>query len=90
MVASEFAETATATVKNISDVSADDMILDVGPETAGQFGGEPAQERQNIPWNGPVGVFEFDQFGNGTSLCRSHRRKRRLLPRRRRRHRGCR
>ena len=65
VVASEFAETATATVKNISDVSADDMILDVGPETAGQFA-SLLKNAKTILWNGPVGVFEFDQFGNGT------------------------
>ena len=65
VVASEFAETATATVKNISDVGADDMILDVGPETAGQFA-ELLKNAKTILWNGPVGVFEFDQFGNGT------------------------
>ena len=65
VVASEFAETATATTKNISDVSDDDMILDVGPETAGQFA-ELLKNAKTILWNGPVGVFEFDQFGNGT------------------------
>jgi len=52
-------------VKNISDVSADDMILDVGPETAGQFA-SLLKNAKTILWNGPVGVFEFDQFGNGT------------------------
>jgi len=52
-------------VKNISDVSAEDMILDVGPETAGQFA-SLLKNAKTILWNGPVGVFEFDQFGNGT------------------------
>ena len=65
VVASEFAETATATVKNISDVGEDDMILDVGPETAGEFA-QLLKSARTILWNGPVGVFEFDQFGNGT------------------------
>lgn len=65
VVASEFAETATATTKNISDVGADDMILDVGPETAGEFA-QLLKSARTILWNGPVGVFEFDQFGNGT------------------------
>ncbi|MBU2873601.1 phosphoglycerate kinase [Marinobacter salexigens] len=65
VVASEFAESATATIRNISDVTDDDMILDVGPETAGQFA-ELLKNAKTILWNGPVGVFEFDQFGNGT------------------------
>ena len=66
VVASEFAETATATTKNISDVSDDDMILDVGPETAGKFA-DVLKNAKTILWNGPVGVFEFDQFGNGSN-----------------------
>ena len=65
VVASEFAENATATVKNISDVTDGDMILDVGPETAGQFA-ELLKNAKTILWNGPVGVFEFEQFGGGT------------------------
>jgi len=65
VVASEFAENATASIRNISDVTADDMILDVGPETAGQFA-ELLKSAKTILWNGPVGVFEFDQFANGT------------------------
>lgn len=65
VVASEFAESAAATTRNISEVAADDMILDVGPETAGQFA-ELLRNAKTILWNGPVGVFEFDQFGNGT------------------------
>jgi len=65
VVASEFAENATATIRNISDVTEDDMILDVGPETAGQFA-ELLKNAKTILWNGPVGVFEFDQFANGT------------------------
>jgi phosphoglycerate kinase len=67
VVASEFAETATATIRNISDVTEDDMILDVGPETAGQFAGL-LKNAKTILWNGPVGVFEFDQFENGTKV----------------------
>lgn len=65
VVASEFAETATATTKNIEDVTEDDMILDVGPVTAGRFA-KVLKDAKTILWNGPVGVFEFDQFGNGT------------------------
>ncbi|HLV78083.1 MAG TPA: phosphoglycerate kinase [Marinobacter sp.] len=65
VVASEFSETAAATIKDIADVTEDDMILDVGPQTAEQFA-ELLKNARTILWNGPVGVFEFDQFGNGT------------------------
>ena len=66
-VAKEFAESAEATVKAIADVADDDMILDIGPKTAAVFG-EMLKASQTILWNGPVGVFEFDQFGNGTKV----------------------
>lgn len=65
VVASEFAESAEATVKPIGEVDENDMILDVGPETASQFA-DLLKTSRTILWNGPVGVFEFDQFGNGT------------------------
>ena len=65
VVAKEFSEDARATTKNISDVAEDDMILDVGPQTAGEFA-QLLKSAKTILWNGPVGVFEFDQFGNGT------------------------
>ncbi len=65
VVAKEFAETAVATVKDIADVADDDMILDIGPKTAAQFA-ELLKTSRTILWNGPVGVFEFDQFGEGT------------------------
>jgi phosphoglycerate kinase len=65
VVAKEFAATAAATVKNVDDVADDDMILDVGPKTAHVFAAL-MKEARTIVWNGPVGVFEFDQFGNGT------------------------
>ncbi|MGE4404978.1 phosphoglycerate kinase, partial [Pseudomonas sp.] len=67
VVAKAFAESAEATVKAIGDVADDDMILDIGPQTAAQFG-EMLKASQTILWNGPVGVFEFDQFGNGTQV----------------------
>ena len=67
VVAKQFAEDAEATVKLIGEVSADDMILDIGPQTAAQFA-ELLQSAKTILWNGPVGVFEFDQFGNGTKV----------------------
>ncbi|MDV2080142.1 phosphoglycerate kinase [Marinobacter xestospongiae] len=65
VVAGEFAETAEATTKSIDEVAEGDMILDVGPQTAAQFA-ELLTSARTILWNGPVGVFEFDQFGNGT------------------------
>ncbi len=65
VVAKAFAESAEATVKVIADVAEDDMILDIGPQTAAMFG-EMLKASKTILWNGPVGVFEFDQFGNGT------------------------
>lgn len=56
---------AKAVVKNVADVSDNDMILDVGPETAKAFA-EMIKTSKTILWNGPVGVFEVDQFGEGT------------------------
>ena len=67
VVAKAFAEDAEATVKAIADVADDDMILDIGPQTAAQFA-ELLKSSKTILWNGPVGVFEFDQFGNGTKV----------------------
>ena len=61
----EFSETAAATLKNVADVTDDDMIFDVGPQTSKQFA-EILKKAGTIVWNGPVGVFEFDQFGEGT------------------------
>ena len=61
----EFSETAEATLKNVSDVADDDMIFDIGPETAKHLA-EVIKKAGTIVWNGPVGVFEFDQFGEGT------------------------
>ncbi|MFA6162138.1 MAG: phosphoglycerate kinase [Methylobacter sp.] len=63
--AKEFSESAIATVKKVADVEADDLIMDIGPETASQYA-ELLKSARTIVWNGPVGVFEFDQFGNGT------------------------
>ncbi|PIE43931.1 MAG: phosphoglycerate kinase [Gammaproteobacteria bacterium] len=61
----EFSENAAAETKSAQDVADDDMIFDVGPETAKQFE-TILQSAGTIIWNGPVGVFEFDQFGAGT------------------------
>ena len=63
--ATEFSPTAQATIKNANSVSADDMILDIGPKTAAQLA-EILKQAGTIVWNGPVGVFEFEQFAGGT------------------------
>jgi phosphoglycerate kinase len=63
--AKEFSPAAVATVKAVADVADDDMILDIGPKTAAKLAAQIA-EAGTIVWNGPVGVFEFDQFGEGT------------------------
>jgi phosphoglycerate kinase len=65
VVAKEFAVTAHADVRSIHDVHPDEMILDIGPDTAERFAAM-LQKAGTIVWNGPVGVFEFDQFGEGT------------------------
>ncbi len=61
----EFSADAIAETKSVSEVAADDLILDIGPETAAQFA-EILKTAGTIIWNGPVGVFEFDKFGGGT------------------------
>ena len=61
----EFSETAKATLKNVDQVQGDDMIFDVGPKTSARFA-EILKGAGTIIWNGPVGVFEFDQFAAGT------------------------
>ncbi|MBI3575565.1 MAG: phosphoglycerate kinase [Gammaproteobacteria bacterium] len=65
VVGKEFGETAKATLKQVNDVADDDMIFDVGPETSRAFAAI-LKQAGTIVWNGPVGVFEFDQFGEGT------------------------
>ncbi|GGO78130.1 phosphoglycerate kinase [Marinobacterium nitratireducens] len=65
VVATEFAESATATVKSVDDVADDEMILDIGPQSAANLAAL-LKDAGTIIWNGPVGVFEFDQFGEGT------------------------
>lgn len=67
VVANEFSAQAEADVKAVNQIGADEMVLDIGPDTAEAF----AQYLRNagtIVWNGPVGVFEFDQFGEGTKV----------------------
>lgn len=61
----EFSPTAEATLKDVKDVEADDMIFDIGPKSSQQLE-KILAEAGTIVWNGPVGVFEFDQFGAGT------------------------
>jgi phosphoglycerate kinase len=65
VVAPAFAADAPATVKAIDAVGADDMILDIGPQTAAAYAALIANAG-TVVWNGPVGVFEFDAFGHGT------------------------
>jgi phosphoglycerate kinase len=65
VVAKEFAATAHADVKTIHDVGPTELILDIGPDTAEHLS-EILESAGTIVWNGPVGVFEFDQFGEGT------------------------
>ena len=65
MVAKEFSNEAIAETKSIEGIENDDMILDIGPETAIIYQ-DIINEAKTIIWNGPVGVFEFDQFSNGT------------------------
>ena len=65
MVAKEFSNEAIAETKSIEGIENDDMILDIGPETAIIYK-DIINEAKTIIWNGPVGVFEFDQFSNGT------------------------
>ncbi len=65
VVAKQFHPDAEATVKAVGDVAEDDLILDIGPDTAARYAGMIAGAG-TVVWNGPVGVFEFDAFGKGT------------------------
>ncbi len=65
VVATEFSANAEADVKKVDQVAADEMILDIGPDTAEHFA-KLCATAGSIVWNGPIGVFEFDQFGEGT------------------------
>jgi phosphoglycerate kinase len=67
VVATEFAGTAHADVRPVNEVAADELILDIGPDTAERLASIIAGAGTVI-WNGPVGVFEFDQFGEGTRV----------------------
>lgn len=65
VVASTFSEDAQAIIKDVADVRPNEMILDIGPKTAAKYA-TMAQQAGTVIWNGPVGVFEFDQFSEGT------------------------
>jgi phosphoglycerate kinase len=64
---SEFSAEASATTRSVDAVADDELILDIGPETAKRFAAI-LKDAGTIIWNGPVGVFEFDQFGEGTRI----------------------
>jgi phosphoglycerate kinase len=65
VVGKEFSESAEATLKDADDVTDDDMIFDIGPKSAQELA-DIIKHAGTVVWNGPVGVFEFDQFGEGT------------------------
>lgn len=67
VVAAEFAADATPITKTVADVGSHELILDIGPQTAERFA-EILKNAGTIIWNGPVGVFEFDSFGEGTRV----------------------
>ncbi|MDG1782288.1 MAG: phosphoglycerate kinase [Porticoccaceae bacterium] len=67
IVGKEFSETAEAVIKLVDDVAEDDMIFDIGPESAKKLA-EMITTMGTIIWNGPVGVFEFTQFSQGTEI----------------------
>lgn len=67
VVATEFSESAQAVVKPVDQVADNEMILDIGPDTAAHLAGM-LKDAGTILWNGPVGVFEIDQFGKGTQV----------------------
>jgi phosphoglycerate kinase len=65
VVAKEFSADAAASIKDVDSVLDDELILDIGPDTARAFA-EIIAGAGTVIWNGPVGVFEFDAFGEGT------------------------
>ena len=67
VTAKTFAANAVATVKDVADVAPDDLILDIGPQTAQRLA-EQLQRAGSIVWNGPLGVFELPAFENGTRV----------------------
>ena len=67
VVGTEFSESTPATIKSVSDVTDGDMIFDIGPDSAKALA-DIIMNAKTILWNGPVGVFEFDQFAEGTKV----------------------
>ena len=67
VVGKEFSESTPATIKAVAEVSDDDMIFDIGPDSAKVLA-DIIMNAKTILWNGPVGVFEFDQFAKGTEV----------------------
>jgi len=67
VVGKAFSADTPAIIKTVAEVAEDDMIFDIGPETAARFA-RMMHDAGTIVWNGPVGVFEFDQFGEGTRI----------------------
>lgn len=67
VVADSFSVNATATTRSVTEVAPNELILDIGPKTAARFAAL-LKDAGTIIWNGPVGVFEFDQFGDGTRV----------------------
>ena len=67
VVGKTFSADTPAIIKTVSEVAKDDMIFDIGPQTAARFA-RMMHDAGTIVWNGPVGVFEFDQFGEGTRI----------------------
>jgi len=67
VVATEFSESARGTIKPVDQVADDEMILDIGPDSARRFAAIMS-DAGTIVWNGPVGVFEFEEFGKGTEV----------------------
>ena len=65
--AKEFSRDAQATTKQLNEIEDDDLIMDVGAQT-GKHYAEILKQAGTILWNGPLGVFEFDQFGHGTEI----------------------
>ncbi|NMH60486.1 phosphoglycerate kinase [Alteromonas ponticola] len=65
VVGQKFAEDAEATLKSVDQIASDDMVFDIGPDSAAELV-EILKNAGTIVWNGPVGVFEFDQFAEGT------------------------
>lgn len=65
VVATEFSKDAKATLKKVTEIKSDEMILDIGPESASNLAGILSNAK-TVVWNGPVGVFEFPQFAKGT------------------------